>query len=568
MLRSLHVRNLAIIESADVEFGPGLNAITGETGAGKSVLIGALELVLGARASTDAIRSGAAAAVVEAVFEFASGSALDPGDPEPISKFLADELGVDWLPADSLTLRREISSKGRNRCFVADQMVAVADLRRLSERLIDLHGQHEHQSLFRLGAQRAALDAVGETAKLIAKYRKRYDLYRNLARRKEELERKASNFEKQLDYLDFQIAELEELGLEAGELESLQTEETRLANAESLREEASHAYHLLYESEREDVSAIVPGLAEVLRLLESLSGVDAKISELLERATEAQAQLEDIAHELRGYTDGLESDPRRLDQVVGRIESIKRLLRKHGCESEQVLVDLSAALKTERESLHGEEAELGSIEQAVAEARAELDAAAKKLTEARTRSAGKLARGVLRTLKQVGMERAQFEVIVSPLDEPQAEGADRVEFLLAANPGEGIRPLREVASGGEISRTMLAIKTILAARDAVPVLVFDEVDAGISGRTAVQVGELMAQLAGSHQIICITHQAAIAARGGTHLSVAKGSRGGRTFMSVRALDREGRLEELARLLGGEGESAAGKKLAEQLLGSR
>lgn len=557
MLRSLHITNLAVVEEVALEFGAGLTAITGETGAGKSVLIGALELALGGRANADSVRAGQSVAVIEATF--------DPPLPREAARVIRGELGLDWDEGKPLTIRREVSAQGRSRCFVADQMVGVGDLARLGDELIDLHGQHEHQSLFRLAAQRAALDAFGGHGKLLEVYRERHERWSALQRRRDELEARARDFERQLDFLNHQIGELEEAAPREGELAGLEGEEARLANAETLATAAREAYAALYEGDGEDGPSAAGLIAAARRALARIVRLDATQEGLEDKAGEIEALIEDLASAVRDYGERCEADPARLESVIGRSEVLRRMLRKHGQETEAGLAARLAELQAERDGIEREQVERGGIDAELAAAEREMKVAGEALSKARAGAAGKFSKDVSKTLTRVGMEKAAFEVQVRPLGECGAEGCDHVEFLLAPNVGEGKKALRETASGGELSRTMLAIKTALAARDGVPTLVFDEVDAGISGETAAQVGGLMEELGAAYQVVCITHHAAIAARAERHISVSKRAEGGRTRTSAEPLGREARLEELARMMGGDGQSAAGKKLAAQLM---
>ena len=559
MLTSLEIENLAIIESAGIELAPGLNAITGETGAGKSILVGALELTLGARATADVVRKGQRIATVEAVF--------DPPFPAGVGKLLGDELELEWSPKEPLTLRREVSVQGRSRSFIGGQLVNVADLRRLGELLVDLHGQHEHQSLLRLAAQRTALDAFAECEELLANYRQRYEKFTALRRRQAELVEQAQDFEKRLDFLTYQIEEIEEVDPQPGELAELAAEEARLAHAETLAASADRAYSLLYEGVGDEATSALSALREAARALEQIAEFDPGMKELPKRCAEVEALAEDLAFTLRDYAQRCEANPARLEEVIARIESIRRLLRKHALEDDSGLPGILSGLTSEREKMNLDESERGEIDEKLAAARKDVGRWAARLSKARREAAGRLGKTVSRTLGRIGMEKAKFEATVEPIEEPTRDGADRVEFLLAANVGEGKKSLRETVSGGELSRTMLAIKTALAKRDAIPTLIFDEIDAGISGETAARVGALMEELGRSHQVVCITHHASIAARAGHHLSVRKAVRGGRTTMSALDLGRDDRVEELARMMGGDGESAAGKRLARQLLGA-
>ncbi len=566
MLRRLHIENFAIVERAELRLEDGLNAITGETGAGKSILVGALELALGGRGSSEVIRAGAAVAMIEAEFE--------PPFRSEVRDLVSEQLGLEWSEGDALTIRREISAKGRSRCFIAGQLVNVGDLASLGALLVDLHGQHEHQSLFHLAAQRASLDASGGYETLLGAYRTAHAEFGRLDRRREELAEAARDFESRLDYLNYQIAELEEIDPKAGELSELEAEEARLANAEALAEAAARAHALLYEGVGEDSASVLSALGEARRALERIAAMDADAAGMTEKCAELEALAEDLAFAARDYGDRCEANPARLEEIIARTEAIRRLARKHaapgdlealGEEPEEGLRRTLTELTAERERMERDDTERREIDANLAEAQAELTKAAATLTTARQGAAEKLARAVRKTLARVAMEKAKFEIAIEPAAGFGADGADRVEFRLAANPGEGTKPLREVASGGELSRTMLAIKAALARRDAIPTLVFDEIDAGISGETSARVGEVMAKLAQSHQIVTITHHAAIAARAGHHISVRKETRRGRTQMTPVALDADARLEELSVLMGGDSAGQAGRDLARQLL---
>ncbi|MBI3735583.1 DNA repair protein RecN, partial [Candidatus Sumerlaeota bacterium] len=465
-------------------------------------------------------------------------------------------------------VRREITQRGRSRCMIAGQMVNVGDLKRLGELLADLHGQHEHQSLFHPSAQRAALDAFGAHEDLLAKYGEKYATYTGLARRREELLRQAEDFEKRLDYLTFQIEELEEVNPRAGELAELEADETRLSHAENLARAAQEAYAILYEGGDDDARTALSALGTAGRALDQIARLDPTMKDLPARIQELETLVQDFAAELRDYMEKCEPDPQRLEQIVDRVDAIKRLMRKHAATTEEELAAKLAKLLAERDRMNLDERERNEIEGKLARAKEDLIGSSDKLTKARAAAAKTFSAEVMKTLAQVGMEKANFTVDLARAENAEEfgpDGADRIEFLLAANVGEGTNPLRSVASGGELSRVMLAIKTALAARDAIATLVFDEIDAGISGQTAARVGRLMEKLAESHQIICITHHASIAARATHHLSVRKSERQGRTVTSVLALGAEERVEELAQMMGDEGQSAAGRKLAKQLM---
>lgn len=557
MLARLQIENFAIIDSVGLEFGPGFNVITGETGAGKSILLGALELALGDRARGDLLREGKRVASVEAIFA--------PPFPLQLAELIRDDLGLEWEPGEELVIRREITSSGRNRCLIAEQMVNVADLRRAGELLADLHGQHEHQSLFRTSAQRGVLDDHAGNGKLLEEYRAAWDELAALRARKAELAAASGESERRRDYLEFQIQELDELSPVARELTVLEAEESRLAHAESLATEAAAAYAVLYEGGDDDAPTVTSALGEIGRRTDEIAGLDPSAAGLSEKVSEIRALADDLASELRDYLARCEPDPGRLDEVVTRIEEYRRLMRKHGVRSEDELAGIADKMRAERDRIETDDRERGEVDARLKSAEAAARKLAGRLTSAREKGAAGLRSAVLKTLARVGMEKAEFSVRITAKEELGADGADAIEFLLAANPGMPARPLRQTASGGELSRTMLAIKAATAAKDAVPTLVFDEIDAGISGRVAASVGGVMERLAGSHQILCITHHASIAARGATHMSVRKTSSRGKTKVEVLALDRELRIEELATMIGDDGKSSAGRTMAEKLL---
>lgn len=557
MLKRLRIENIAIIESVDIEIGPGLNVITGETGAGKSILIASLELALGERASADMIRTGEKLAVVEAAFE---------GDiPDHARRIIVDELGLEWEPGEALTLRREISAAGRNRCLVAGQQVGVADLKRLGEALADLSGQHEHQSLLRPKGQRAALDAHGDYGDLMTQCAGLYHGYAALRRRRDELAQQASDHERRLDFLQFQIGELEQVRPEAGELERLAAEEARLSSVEARARASAHAYALLYEGDGEETRAVETTLGEIRRDLDHLARLDPGAAKHAQALEEIRALVGDLSAELRDYAAECEANPGRLDEVIQRVEAIRKLMRKHGAKSDAELVDTMVKLMAERDRVELDETERVEIDQKLEAAAVELRARCEKLRLARAATAKKLEVAVMKTLAQVGMEKAVFKIEVTAEAEPGPDGMDRIDFLLAANPGEGARPLREVASGGELSRAMLALKTALAERDAIPLLVFDEIDAGVSGETAARVGKLLEKLGASHQTICITHHASIAARANHHLTVRKTAAKGRTTSAALSVSGEERVDEIARLIGGADAGDDGRKVARKLM---
>jgi DNA repair protein RecN (Recombination protein N) len=552
----LSIQNLATIEQLTVAFGPGLQALTGETGAGKSILVEGLGLALGQRASAESIRQGASLAVAEATFL--------PPFPPALKALIADELGLEFDPDAPLELRREIAASGKNRCLANGQLLGVADLARLGDLMADFHGQHEHQSLLRKGAAREALDAFAAHDGLLEARRAAWEDCTRLRRRREALEAAAHDFDRRADYLNFQLDELDKLAPRLGELAELEQEEHRLARSEEVTQAAAEAYGLLYEGLDDERPALLATLSEARRRLAVLAEVLPEFAGAPDRLDEQKAALEDLAFALRDFAQATPADPERLGAVIERSEALRHLARKHG-GSEETLQEAWQAMRAERDRMSLDQEERLQIDRQLERAEAGLSDADERLSASRRRAAGRFAKSVAGLLDKLGMEKARFEVAIEPLTEPASHGADEIDFLLAANPGLPPAPLRKIGSGGELSRVMLALKSTLAARDHVPTLVFDEIDAGVSGQTAARVGRMLEQLGQSHQILCITHHAPIAARAASQASVRKRAVAGTTYTEVVALEGEGRLEELARMMGGDGQLASARELARALM---
>ena len=535
MLHALHIENLAIIDRLEVAFEAGFNALTGETGAGKSILIDALNLALGERADISLIRAGAEKLRVNAVFEV-------PNDPELHA--LLGELGVE--PEDGLLyLSREVHTSGRSIARINGQPVPVSALKALGERLIDMHGQHEHQSLLKPSSHLEFLDRwLGEPAlKLRQQVRETVSALRQTERELQEIVAREREREQMLDLYRFQVDEIRAANLQVGEDEQLETEARRLMYAEKLVALAGNAYDALMGEHGAYDQA-----ASASRNLTEIARIDPSVSPWGEMLESALVQLEEVAHNLRAYAESIEYDPARLEAVIERQELIKRLKRKYGDTIEAVLqyADEAAAklhaLETQTERRAELEAELARLQESA-------HALCEQLSALRRDGAQRFADAVQTVLRTLAMERAQFTVEVRPKP-MDTTGADSVEFLFSANPGEPPRPLSKIASGGEMSRVMLALKTVLADAAPVPTLVFDEIDAGIGGRTAHAVGEQIAQLAQHCQILCITHLPQIACRANHHLLIEKHTDGAMTRVAVQPLTGEARVQEIARMLAG------------------
>ena len=555
MLKSLSIKNIAIIELLDIEFSDGLNVLTGETGAGKSIVVGGLELALGERASAEAVRSGEKLAVVEASFE--------PPFPPQLEDVLLNQLELEYQTGESLLLRREISSAGRSRCFIGEQMVGVADLKAVGELLVDLHGQHEHQSLFHTSAHLTALDAFASHDKLREEYSRVWKETEALRQRKLKLEQEAANFDTRIDYMTFQIKEIEKIDPKPGEMAELAKEEKRLAHAESLSQAAWEAQELLEEGINGEQIPLLDQIGELIKRISEIAEVETNFSKILSSLEESQTAFEDLTISLRDFAENTRADPKRLNEVITRLNALNALIRKHGGSEESLFADWEH-IQAELDRMTRDDEEREKITEKFNRAEARLLKLGEELSRKRKKTAESMRKKILSMLRQMAMKKSDFSIAIDILNTPGSRGLDHVEFFLAANPGLPPAPLRKVASGGELSRVMLAIKSVLAERDAIPTLVFDEIDAGISGDICRRIGEVLEELSQSHQIVCITHHAAIAARADVHMSVRKSTSQGKTTVDLAPLDGQERLEELARMMGGQDIQAA-LTLARQLM---
>ena len=563
MLRELSIRNLAVVEEAVVPFAPGLNVLTGETGAGKSIVVDALLLITGARAQLDWIRTGADTALVEAVFE------IDPAGPVAA---LLDEAGHH--PGDGqLVIKRELARSGRHRAFVNDGAATVGLLERLGELLVELHGQHEHQRLMEPARQLLLLDRFAEA---LDRRERVGALVRTWEEARAALDRLRSEMRegaRQEDLYRFQLAEIDDVRLKDGEEEELRAERSRLQHAERIAAGLQETVDLLYE----EPQSATTRLSRAATLLRDLSRYEPDAAASIEAIEGAQAYLEDVVGRARALRDRAVFDPERLEQIDARLDAIVKLKRKYGDSVAAILAHRQeVATALDRITRHDAIAE--EMERGVAEAAAAAGAEAAALSQARTRGAERLERLIQKEIRGLGMEHGRFRValrrepaavgeLAAGLDgwRVGARGAESAELLLSANPGEDVRPLTKVVSGGELSRVMLAAKTVLAAADDVPVLVFDEVDAGIGGRVADVVGQKLAASATGRQVLCVTHLAPIAAYAGQHLLVEKRVARGATRTTVTLLPAAARVDELARMLGGERVTEASRRHARELL---
>jgi DNA repair protein RecN (Recombination protein N) len=551
VLRDLRIRDFAVIDELSIELGPGLTVLSGETGTGKSIVVEALSLLLGGRASADYIRAGAERARIEGRFEVDGNAAI-------IERCETAGIEIDdgWL-----VLRRELQREGRHRVWVNESPSTTSLVRELGERLLDLHGQHDHQRLLRRPEQRRILDAFGDASALAADVALEHRGLRELEERIGEIERKASEGRERADYLRFKAEEIAAAEIDPEEETQLDREARRLNHSEELLAAAGELYAGVYEGE----GSVVDRLGELSRPLAELTRIDpdgAVFEDLHETALRA---LEELGRLLGEYRAGVEHDPNRLERVRERLDDLYRLKRKYGRSLSEVIAAGEAA-RAELSAIEGSDEEIERLGRERSDRAVRLEEKAGQLSKARRAAAARLEESVVRSLPELGLEGGRFVVHLEALDEVMPSGRERIEFRVSLNPGFDPAPLSRVASGGEMSRLMLALKTALVEVDEVPILIFDEIDAGIGGEVAHRVAERLARVSSSHQVLVVTHLAQIAARAGSHLSVDKLTNGSRPQTRVRPLAGAERVRELARMLGGDPESEASRTHAEELLG--
>lgn len=555
MLQSLYLENIALIEKLGIELFPGFNVLTGETGAGKSIIIDAVNFVLGERTSRDLIRNGAARAKVEAVFNLNEGDAA----------FAAlDALGIEY-DGNELILSRELSAAGRNACRVNGTLVPVASLKSVSDTLVDIHGQHEHQALLDAENHISYLDAYchAESLPIIEK------IDAIVSRRNELMLKRNSGFasererEREMDMLRYQIEEIASANLEVGEEERLSAEKTVLLNAERIRTALETAHMAL--SGAEEGSAL-SAIDTARRSMRDIAALNKDYEALGDKIEELYYAAEDISFVLRDTSENVESDMQRLEEIEQRLKLISDLKRKYGRTVEDV-IDFGKDAGTKLNELENAEALAAELDAKLDKLKAEYNVAADELSKVRRAAGERLKRDVLNELKDLGMAKAMFDVALSDASggEPRKGGRETAEFMLSANPGEPLKPLEKVASGGELSRIMLCFKSIFADNDRVPTLIFDEIDTGISGRTAAVVGEKMLGIAKKHQVICVTHLAQIAALAEAHLMVRKYDDGKNTFVETRQLNEEEKVQRIAQMMDGESDSPSALTHARELI---
>ena len=562
MIKEIRIRNFAVIENLAVSFGKGLSVLTGETGAGKSIIIDAINLLLGGRADTDSIRSGETTAFVEAVFEIT----------DPVTRDLILEFGVE-MDDSELLIKRQVSNTGKNRCLLNNSSVTVSTLAKIGDRLVDLHGQHDHQALLHPEIHIELLDLYGkcndlrdEFSEIFSDYQTQSKIFNSMKIDEQELLQKQ-------EFLSFQLKEIDKANLSKEEEEELKAARNKLKHAEQIREGLQKSQSLLTD----EGGSIIENLGQVLKELESVQNIDSGLAEPVERSRSAFYELEEVVESLRSYGQSLEFNPTRLEEIEDRIAEINELKRKYGNEIVNILIRREE-IAEELEQLASNEENMESLEDDLKKKELMLSKLGKQLAEKREAAAKNLSRSVEKELKELSMSNVQLSVRFDyPADSEgfiifrkqktnaTSNGLGTLEFLFSPNQGEEMRPLAKIASGGELSRVMLALKSILNDQNTVPVMIFDEVDTGIGGSVAEKVGIKLQKVATTKQVFCITHLPQIAGMAFSHFRVEKEVKGKRTRSTIRQLKHKERVEELARMSSGDKITDASLKYAREML---
>ena len=566
MLKSFEVKDYALIEHISVEFGNGLNIITGETGAGKSILIDAMSLLLGERASTEVVRKGAQKSYVEGIFNVKGNKKV---------KSLLEENEIEFN--DELIIRREISLKGSNRCFINDTPVNLNLVKDVGNLLVDLHGQHEHQSLLRNETHIDYLDEFGDYQELLLQYRKIYSDLLHKENELKELQSKESIIKEKKDFYSFQIKEIDSVSPQEDEEDRLTEELKILENSEKLAELSSEVYQLLYESD----SSIQTSLSKVRTLLQKLNEIDKSFSDPLAESDSALTEISDISSFIRSYNAKINIDPEEVEEKRQRLGAINLLKKKYG-GSVKSIIEYRKKIGEEFELAENFSGKINELSKIIFELRKNAGSLAKSLSKKREQASKFVKKGIEESLKDLGIQTPQFTTrIINNQSEKDSgifldgkyfkatsKGIDEVEFFITTNPGEDLKPLAKVASGGEVSRIMLSLKSTLAKNDKLPLLIFDEIDVGVSGRIAQKVGKALKNLSEYHQVISITHLPQIASLAEHHFSIEKVTQNERVISSIKKLPNSERITEIARLLSGEKITEASIKSAREMIGQK
>ncbi len=539
MLCFIQIRNFAIVDQLELEIDKGLTAMTGETGAGKSILLDALGLVLGDRADSAVVRQGEERAEISVGFDLTE---------LPTAREWLHKHDLGNPDDDECLLRRIINADGRSRAYINGQSQTLSSLRQLGEQLVDIHGQHEHQSLLRKHAQREMLDAYAGLNPSLQKLKTSHKLWQQQWEQLQGLQQSAQDRQDRLELLRYQGEELETLALEDGEVESLDSEHQRLANAEQIITVTNAGIQRLYDAEERTAYALI---SQCIREVEDIRGEDPQRQALLELANSALVQVEEFANELRNYGESLEIDPSRLSWLDERIATLHELARKHHCSPQELPAKLHS-IQSELKALEGDDQQLDALAEAVKQAFDDYQRQALVIRNRREKAASKLSKAVTKVMQELGMPEGLLEIMVRALPEGKtpAWGMDEIEFMVMPNPGQAAQPLAKIASGGELSRISLAIQVITAHSSRIPTLMFDEVDSGIGGSVAEIVGRQLRVLGDSHQVLCVTHLPQVAAQAHRHFYVDKQVAKNQTRTRITALEADARTREIARMLGG------------------
>jgi len=561
MLRELRIKNFAVIDQATLELGPGLNVLTGETGAGKTIILNALGLILGGRVTSDIIRQGAEEATVEALFELL---------PDELQQKLSEG---GYGDESDLVIKRIVSRSGKNRIYLTGSLCPLVFLSDLGGHLIHIYGQHEHQGLLRSDSHMTLLDSYGGLQDRSGAMRRRYEEFRTAWKRLQQAKKRLERSIEEEAWLRAQVEEITHASLSIREEEEIEARRNILVHAEKLHMGCKEGEELLYESE----DALVSRLGRYLPRLQELTAIDESLTQIVELLSSSLAQLEEATSALRRYTHRTGFDPQELERLDDRLDEIHRLKRKYKGSIEDIL-NTAERIGEELAALEGGEDEIADLEQTLETSRTDAWAEAAALSTERQGAAKRIKKGMERELQDLGMPKTRFEVRFlgedGKKDEPPflvggktitEKGTDQIEFFFSPNPGEAVKPIAKVASGGELSRIMLSLKSLVLTRGEIPTLLFDEVDAGIGGRVAEMVGKKLKKVAETHQVVCVTHLPQIAALANSHYVVEKEMAKGRTFTKVRKLDEKEKVSEVARMLGGIKVTDQARRHAEEMI---
>ena len=563
MLKNLRIKNYALVEDLEVEFHSGLNVLTGATGAGKSIIVGAVNLVLGERASFDVVRTGFDTAIIEATFEL---------EPDQIFKNLLTPLGIS-SPDNVLIIRRDVSTKGVSRCYVNDRQITLGSMKMIGDKLADLHGQHEHQSLLNIDRHIEYLDHYSNLDDLLASVSQNYYRLKERQKQLEELEKSKKLDQERKALYDFQIKEIEKANLSWGEEEKLIQDKKILENIEELYQLSSSVYQNLYEGE----GSIQERLAICSKEIKRGAELDSRLKEPKDNLEASLFQLQELSRFLEGYKDSLEFDPEKLEMIRERLNLINTLKKKYGNTINEIL-NYAEKIKQDLNRIENKDQMIEDLKEEIKTLSEIFKRDCLLLSQKRKTKALDLAKKIQTTLSGLGMEKTKLEVKITSQEDENGlleidgrryfvdeKGVDQVEFFVSPNPGEELKPLAKIASGGEISRLMLALKSIIAKRDQVPTMIFDEIDVGIGGEVASSVGRSLKNLASPHQVIVITHLQQIASFADHHFKVFKESSKGRTVTKIKKLEDQERVKEIARMISGEKVSELALKQAKEMI---